>query len=71
MGASYGGADTVGEKFTYMFDAMGRPSGMTSNNNATNWIAGVTYNELGLPTASRCNSSGGEGRGVGIRVDNA
>ena len=46
-----GGADAAGKSFTYGFDAMGRPNTMTqTNNGTTNWITGVTYNELGLPT---------------------
>ena len=46
-----GGADVPGEAFAYGFDAMGRPSTMTSGGGATNWISGVTYNHLGMPTA--------------------
>ncbi len=46
-----GGADVAGEVFAYGFDAMGRPTTMTSGGGATNWISGVTYNQLGMPTA--------------------
>ena len=48
---SGGGADVAGDVFDYTFDALGRPYGMTANNNATNWISGVTYNAADLPTA--------------------
>ena len=53
-----GGADVDGEVFAYGFDAMGQPTTMTSNGGgATNWISGVTYNHLGMPTAITAGNS--------------
>ena len=36
-----GGADVAGEVFACGFDAMGRPTTMTSGGGATNWISGT------------------------------